>query len=84
LGLASRLIERALEYMKQNGITISSLHTSTAAPLYEKFGWARIERSFVQRPWKPIDGNKRLNFQLDFFFFWFENLSKIQSLYLFV
>jgi GNAT superfamily N-acetyltransferase len=45
-GLATKLLNLALEYMNERDIEISSLHTSEAAPLYRKCGFESIPRYF--------------------------------------
>jgi predicted N-acetyltransferase YhbS len=43
-GLASSLLSKAAEYMKENGFHLSSLHTGAQAPLYRKSGYESVYR----------------------------------------
>ena len=41
-GIATTLLGKAVEYMRKNGILYSSLHSSSASPMYASLGWKVI------------------------------------------
>ncbi|KAK9763404.1 hypothetical protein K7432_009940 [Basidiobolus ranarum] len=47
-GLARRLLQEAISYMKETGIHISSLHASVgpAQKLYKSLGWSKVDLNF--------------------------------------
>ena len=49
-GLAEALLKRSVQYMQEQGMLLSPLHTSNAVPYYEKLGWTVVPRMLVKRP----------------------------------
>lgn len=49
-GLAKALLNEARKYMQENGIEWSTLHTSSAAPVYASLGWKSIPRHYFHLP----------------------------------
>jgi len=52
--LATKLLNMATEFMKQNEIDFGSLHTGNAVPLYESIGFESVTRSFISYPFQEF------------------------------
>eukprot|EP00455_Lapot_gusevi_P049827 TRINITY_DN7132_c0_g7_i1.p1 TRINITY_DN7132_c0_g7~~TRINITY_DN7132_c0_g7_i1.p1 ORF type:complete len:342 (-),score=18.00 TRINITY_DN7132_c0_g7_i1:160-1185(-) len=47
-GYASKLMRFVVETMKQRQFVLGALHSTSAAAFYEKLGWRKVPRNFVQ------------------------------------
>lgn len=81
-GLASKLLQAAIQFMQEKGVIISMLHTGSAAPLYASKGWKSTDFAFRIRKWHPFSHPpeqqtntfRTLNFEG-------EDMRKMQQLY---
>ncbi|KAK4537630.1 hypothetical protein CDCA_CDCA13G3655 [Cyanidium caldarium] len=47
-GIASALLQAAAAALEQDGVALSSLHTSTSQPLYARYGWVSLPRRYAR------------------------------------
>eukprot|EP01091_Cochliopodium_minus_P021070 TRINITY_DN9482_c0_g1_i1.p1 TRINITY_DN9482_c0_g1~~TRINITY_DN9482_c0_g1_i1.p1 ORF type:complete len:335 (+),score=87.61 TRINITY_DN9482_c0_g1_i1:48-1052(+) len=78
-GLASKILKRMIEIMKENKIIVSGLMTGSQAPFYEKLGWISIamEYSSIEIEKKSSFSEKYKYREID----WVKDLKEIQKIY---